>query len=132
MGVGYPGSASYGEEWKGFAKTPDRIKEEPKENNFSMLWYMIRIPKEKQKNIEKNGNSLLVLYYLIKECGADKEWQEDYNYWNPKEKNGELIGHSGYSSYFLFQELKEEIQKMIGVKGTNYSDTLKNLMKDKK
>lgn len=99
--------------------------------DFSTLWHMIHIPKDRVEKIKKGGDSLLTLYFLIKECGADKEWQDDYDYYMPLVEKGEGICHSGFLSYFLFEELKEEIKKMVrieGTKGINYSDYLKSCL----
>jgi len=103
-------------------------------DRFEFLCYKINISKEQQESIKKLYCPSLALYYLIKECGADKDWQEDYDYFSPMEKAGDLIGHSGYTAYFYFQELKEDIQKMIGIKGKklNYSDYIKECMLDDK
>jgi len=134
MGVGYPGSTFF-EEMSPPMKKDDLEKLKITEvDNFSTLWYMIHIPKERVEKIRKEGNSLLALYFLIKECGADQEWQDDYDYYMPLVEKGELIGHSGFHSYFLFEELKEAIKKMVGIEGTKgikYSDFLKSCIKEK-
>ena len=101
------------------------------------LWQRINIDKDRQKSIEKNGNSLLVLYYLIKECGADKDWQESYDFYEnkdyTKDPNDIYICDSQYNAYFAFQYLKKEIQKIVGiegVKGIRYSEYIKSCISD--
>jgi hypothetical protein len=108
---------------------------------YNILWHMIHIPKEKMEELNKRKDSKLILYYLIKECGADREWQEAYAYYNKKSKIAEYIGNSmdqyicdsEYESYLQFRDLKEEIQSEVNIEGTrgiSYSEYIKTCIKD--
>ena len=179
MGVGYPGSASYGEEWKNFPPTTqvkdvdywNYILEEMEKNKIEhkddkpmskyqidkyiqsdvkfidTLWHMINISKTDVQRIKYKSKidfnnedvSLLILYFLIKECGTDKDWEDTNNEIQRDIVNKvpyvEYICDSQYSSYMAFKALKNEIMKKFSIlediKGVKYSDYIKTVL-DKK
>lgn len=96
----------------------EKLIEEQSKIPYNILWYMINIPKEKVKEICERDDHLLILYFLIKECGADKKWKETKESYDksfdPKNESTWYICDSQYESYFRFEDLVKKLKFNIG------------------
>ena len=108
------------------------------------LWRMIQISDTDVQRIKYKSKidfnnedvSLLILYFLIKECGADQDWEDTNNRIQKDIDNkvpyAEYICDSQYSSYMAFKALRNEIKKKFGfledIKGVKYSEYIESLV----